>query len=155
PPGARTAGGRGRTLRRRSPRRHTRPGHQVPRLRDARGPARTRPAAERRPPALRGRSFGAWSHPRAGRPPGRDPLAPAHGNARMSRTGPSGAARGPGDEERSKVGLGEYGLTATDLADAVHLAAVMKHATDTATRRRHGDFPAGETPLRDRPEEDA
>src|SRR5699024_189696 len=73
----------------------------------------------------------------------------------MSRTGPSGAARGPGDEERSKVGLGEYGLTATDLADAVHLAAVMKHATDTATRKRHGDFPAGETPLRDRPEEDA
>ena len=73
----------------------------------------------------------------------------------MSRTGPSGAARGPGDEERSKVGLGEYGLTATDLADAVHLAAVMKHATDTATRKRHGDFPAGETPFRDRPEEDA
>src|SRR5699024_6132412 len=126
------------------------------RLRYARGPARTRPVAERRPPALRGRSCGSWPHPRAGRPPGRDPLAPAHGNARMSRTGPSGSARGPDDEERSKVGLGEHGLPATDPAGSVPLAAVMTHATDAASREeRHGAFPAGETPLRDRPAEDA
>lgn len=34
--------------------------------------------------------------------------------------------------------LGEYGLDATDLADAVHLAAVMKQAADGTSRLRYG-----------------
>lgn len=62
----------------------------------------------------------------------------------MRRAGPAGAGRGPGDDARPEARLGEYGLTSTDLADAVYLAAVMKHADDVAPRGRHGDHRVGE-----------
>lgn len=73
----------------------------------------------------------------------------------MKRARPSGPARGPDDGERPEARLGEYGLTATDLADAVHLAAVMKHAADAAPRVRYGDFSEEEPLPRERPAEGA
>lgn len=63
----------------------------------------------------------------------------------MSEEGSRASPDGRSEGHRAGIPFGALGLSATDLADALHLAAVMKRSTDTAPPRYTPRFHAPDT----------